>query len=98
LAAVLGEKDVDLMLQGISASQFGEWLQYLDIETPMTAQIFDRHMSQLLSMFYNNKKPANAQNLSPADFRLLGRKQVVEQTPEQMYQMMKGIQSVQQDH
>ncbi|MDF3127395.1 phage tail assembly protein T [Rheinheimera sp. 1928-s] len=94
---MLGERDVDHMLSQLSASQFSEWQQYFEIETPITAQIFDRHMSQLISMYYNNNRSSNAQSLSPADFRLFDRHKVIEQTPEEMYQMMKGIQSVQQN-
>jgi hypothetical protein len=88
---------VDTFLNEMSSSQLAEWLDYIEVNPPMTARLVDSHMSQLLSMFYNNKRSNGAQSLTAADFSLLKKLPEREQSPEDMYQLMKGMQSVQQN-
>jgi hypothetical protein len=79
----------------MSSSMYAEWQDFLMDEPALTGQLFDRQMAQLSAMYYNRHRPQSADSLDMTEFCMLAANRPPPQTAEQMFQMMKGVKSVQ---
>lgn len=64
-------------------------------EPVLSGSLFDRQMAQISAMYYNRHRPQSADSLDMAEFCMLAANRPPPQTAEQMFQMMKGVKSVQ---
>lgn len=85
------------MLNTMSSSQFAEWQDFLAEEPLLDGRLFDRQIAQFASMYYNRHRPQSSSSVDMTDFCMLAtnRQSLKPQSAEQMYQMMKGVQIVQ---
>lgn len=83
------------MLNSMSSSQYAEWQDFLSEEPLLNGKLFDRQIAQLSAMYYNRHRPESADSLDVSDFCLLNSNRAKPQSAEQIFQMMQGVQIVQ---
>jgi len=72
--------DVDTWLQTISSEQYGDWLEFFELEPPLDFEVFDKHLAQLNASIVNSNANVS-RNYTIGDFSLAPSEQL---TPEQL--------------